>query len=80
MQHTRIAVALARGNFLLVISQKTIENLHVPKRQLYAYAANDSTLTQMFARANLTVDMILRGFGLDLDPAQAATGCELCWS
>ena len=46
LQHTRIAVALARGNFLLFFSQKTMENSHVPKRQLYAYAANDSTLSK----------------------------------
>ena len=32
------------GNFLLCFSQKPIENSHMPKRQLYAYAANDSTL------------------------------------
>ena len=44
LHHTRIAVALARGNFLLFFSQKTVENSHVPKRQLYASAANDSTL------------------------------------
>jgi len=44
LQHTRIAVALARGNFLLFFSRTTIENSHLPKRQLYASAANESTL------------------------------------
>ena len=44
LQHTRIVVALARGNFLLFLAKKTIENAHVPKRQLHAYATNDSTL------------------------------------
>jgi len=42
LQHMRMAVALARGNFLLLLSQKTIGNSHVQKRQLYAYAANES--------------------------------------
>jgi len=35
LQHTRIAVVLARGNFLLFLfSQKTIENPHVRSRRL----------------------------------------------
>ena len=37
-------VALAHGSFLLFFSQKTIENLHVPKQQLYAHAVNEFTL------------------------------------
>ena len=48
LQRTRIAVALARGNFLLFLSQKTIEHSHVPKRQLNAYATNESTLRVRF--------------------------------
>ena len=45
LQHTRIAVALARANFLLFFGLKTKENSHALKRQLYMYAANDSTLS-----------------------------------
>jgi len=51
----RIAVALALANFLLFFlfglkktnkQTKTKENSHALKRQLYAYAANESTLKQ----------------------------------
>ena len=49
-KHTRVAVALARGIFFCFLAKKTkqknkktIENSRVPKRQLYTYAANDST-------------------------------------
>ena len=33
------------GIFFCFFSQKTIENSHVPKQQLYVYVANESTLT-----------------------------------
>ena len=46
LQHTRIAVALAHLNFLLFFGQKAIENSHVPKRQLYAYVANELKIKQ----------------------------------
>jgi len=44
LHHTRIAVALARANFLLFFGPKTKENSHALKRQLYEYGANESTL------------------------------------
>jgi len=45
LQHTPRDVALAHKNFLVFLATtETIENSHVPKRQLYAYAANQSSL------------------------------------
>jgi len=56
LQHTRIAVALARVNFLLSFGQKKQnktknklkENSQELKQQLYGYATNESPLSFFF--------------------------------
>ena len=43
--------------FFLYFSQKTIENSHVLKRQLYAYAANDSPLYFLQFHSNVQIQV-----------------------
>ena len=44
LQHTRIAVAFACWNFLLVFSLQTIKSSSGQMRRLYVYIVNESTL------------------------------------
>ena len=41
LQHTRVAVAFARWNFLLFFSSNTIKNSNGVIRRIYAYGANE---------------------------------------
>ena len=66
LEHTRIAIAFACWNFLLILSLKTIKNFSGQMRQLYAYVANESTwrLVENGMSTGLTNTHMAHGFSV----------------